>query len=259
VRLVVEKVSLVGIRGCGEDCSQTEIIGGVGAITGYRLATNCAQMMKSLLVVAAGLALSLNAQAKEREGLSGEYVELHACEVYTGGCTASAQITQGGRSLVRVWNFSDGQTAVVLETADQNLALPDTRAKSTVMYLPEQASGAQREEMSRWLKESGVTATQTRVVPISYQREGAHIAVKAGEAVAFSTRAIDACDAGGCGEQLWYTPRGHTGAYTVLVNDQSSVEEPLLRLSWKDHAAKSIFFGKFGTAEPPEFTLASIP
>ena len=56
----------------------------------------------------------------------GEDLELHACDLSTGGGTASAQITLGGRSLVRVGNFEAGHlaglTVVVPEVADENLS-----------------------------------------------------------------------------------------------------------------------------------------
>jgi hypothetical protein len=199
---------------------------------------------------------------------SGEYAELHACEVYTGGCTASAQATLGGRSVLRVWNFQSGQSAgadlagqtvMVLEVANENLAMPKTSATRAVAYLPESATAAQREGLRAWLAQSGINAAETRVVPVSYKREGARITAAGGADVSFTTRAIEACDAGSCGEQLWYEPRGQTDGFTVLVNEGSSIIEPALQLSWKDHAAKSVFFGRFGGGKQGGFQLAGIP
>lgn len=194
----------------------------------------------------------------------GEYVELHACEVYTGGCTASAQATLGGRSMLRVWHFDSagdlaGLSAAALEVANANLAVKDTEASHTVVYLPEGASDAQRGEMREWLARSGVDISESRVVPVSYKRDGSVISVAAGDGVSFSTRAIEACDAGSCGEQLWYSPRGRTGSFTVLVNSHSEVVEPAVKLSWKDHGAKSVFYGRFGEPEKAEFTMAALP
>jgi hypothetical protein len=199
---------------------------------------------------------------------SGEYVELHACEVYTGGCTASAQATLGGRSVLRVWNFRGGevggadvagQTVMALEVAEENLAMPKTQATQAVAYLSESASAAQREGLLSWLARAGVKVGETRVVPLAYSRDGARITVAGGKEVSFSTRAIEACDSGSCGEQLWYEPRGKTDGYTVLVNDHSSVSEPALKLAWKDHSAKSVFFGKFGGEHQGGFQLAGLP
>lgn len=165
--------------------------------------------------------------------------------------------------MLRVWHFDQGawtgQTLAVLETAQENLAFKDARPTAGVAYLPEAADAEQREAMLAWLKENGATAGESRVVPISYRRDGSEITVAVGKSAAFSTRAIEACDAGSCGEQLWYAPRSRTAAFIVLVNRHSQIEEPALALSWKDHGAKSIFFGRFGEPDPAEFTLASLP
>lgn len=198
------------------------------------------------------------------EASTGDYTEVHACEVYTGGCTASAQATQGGRSVLRVWKFDavagslSGLTVAVLEVADANLAMRGTEARAAVAYLPEQATEAQRDELLDWLKQNGVQVTDSRVKPVRYARDGERISFSAGKEIAFSTRGIEACDAGSCGEQLWYEPRGKTGAYTVLVNERSVVEEPGFKLTWKDNSAKSVFFGRFGGSEQAVFHQASL-
>lgn len=197
----------------------------------------------------------------------GEYVELHSCEVYTGGCTASAQATQGGRSLLRIWNFNSGWvgqedlaglTVAVLEVADANLAMPDTTAKTAVAYLPKEINDSKRAALVEWLGKNGIFVGQTFERPLAYTREGHAISFHAGKDIGFSTRKIEDCDAGTCGEQLWYSPRGKTGAFTVLVNERSHVDEPSLKLSWKDHSSKSVFFGRFGPAEVPTFFQASL-
>ena len=75
---------------------------------------------------------------------SGRIVEVHSIEVYTGGCTASAQATMGGRSMLRVWSFEDGVELkglqiAALQVADKNLAFADTQPTSAVVYLPRKA------------------------------------------------------------------------------------------------------------------------
>jgi hypothetical protein len=202
---------------------------------------------------------------------SGRVVELHACEVYTGGCTASAQATQGGRSLLRLWSFENGAHSGVdlaglqvaaLQIADKNLALSDTQTSAAVVYLPAQASDVQRQALVSWLKSTNPEIAAARLVekvaPISYARDASRISVRVGNEIALQTRAIARCEAGGCGESLWYQPRSKTGKFTVLVNENSSVNEPTLALVWKDHTTKSVFFGRFGDDSKPEFRLAAV-
>jgi hypothetical protein len=201
---------------------------------------------------------------------SGNVVEVHAVEVYTGGCTASAQATSGGRSMLRVWSFQNGEhngvalrglQVAALQAADDNLAAAETTPKSAVVYLPRNASDAQRAALLEWLKAANAEIAETpfteKIADIRYAQNGARISLNIGEQIAMKTREIQKCDTGACGESLWYKPRTRIGDYTVLVNESSSVSEPTLSLVWKDNSAKSVFFGSFGADAEPQFRLAS--
>jgi hypothetical protein len=225
--------------------------------------------MKTIWIL--GLLFSLGVTLRA-EKPSGEVIEVHACEVYTGGCTASAQATMGGRSLLRVWNIASGEMdgvnlgglrVALVETAERNLAATGTQSQAAVAYLPADLGETQRAAVTRWLQwQRGDEATGQFVVksaPIEYSREGGRVSIRVGETISLRTRAIAACDAGGCGESLWYEPRTQTSDFTVLVNEHSSVIEPALRLVWKDHNAKSVFFARFGDDKlERKFQLAAV-
>ena len=202
---------------------------------------------------------------------SGKVVEVHAVEVYTGGCTASAQATSGGRSMLRLWSFEDGEQngvalhglqVAALQAADQNLAAAETAPKSAVVYLPRNASDSQRAALVEWLKATNTEIADAplveKIADIQYAQNGARISLQVGEQITMKTREIQKCDTGACGESLWYKPRTKIGDYTVLVNESSTVSEPTLSLVWKDNSAKSVFFGSFGRNAQPAFRLASI-
>ena len=214
------------------------------------------------------LAASLSCAA---EAPNGRVVEVHAVEVYTGGCTASAQATSGGRSMLRLWSFDNGEQdgvslrglqIALLQAADKNLAAADTTPTSAVVYLPRSASDAQRAALVDWLKAANAEIADTplieKLADIKYAQKGSRISLNIGEQIAMKTREIQKCDTGACGESLWYKPRTKVSDYTVLVNESSTVTEPALSLVWKDNSAKSVFFGSFGTDAQPEFRLASI-
>jgi len=202
---------------------------------------------------------------------SGRIVEVHSVEVYTGGCTASAQATMGGRSMLRVWSFEEGAQDGVelkglqiaaLQVADKNLAFADTQPTSAVVYLPRKATDAQRAALVSWLKAANPEIASApmieKIEQIKYEQKEERISLSVGEQIALRTREIQKCDAGACGESLWYKPRSKTGGYTVIVNESSSVNEPALSLVWKDNSAKSVFFGQFGPDAKPEFRIASL-
>lgn len=225
------------------------------------------KLTPALLVTLLGTA----AMAFAAERPTGNVVEMHAVEVYTGGCTASAQATSGGRSMLRLWSFEAGEhqgtplaglQLAALQTADQNLAAAETTPKSAVIYLPREASDVQRAALIGWLKAANAEIARLplieKISEINYAQNGPRISLRIGEQIAMKTREIQKCDTGACGESLWYKPRTSIGEYTVLVNESSTVSEPALSLVWKDNSAKSVFFGSFGHAAQPEFRLASI-
>ena len=202
---------------------------------------------------------------------NGNVMEVHAVEVYTGGCTASAQATSGGRSMLRLWSFENGLhdgvelrglEVAALQAADANLAAAETEPTAAVIYLPREATEAQRAALVNWVKaanpEIATAPLVEKVTDITYAQDGARISLKVGEQIAMKTREIQKCDTGACGESLWYKPRTKIGDYTVLVNESSTVSEPALSLIWKDNSAKSVFFGSFGARAEPQFRLASI-
>jgi hypothetical protein len=194
----------------------------------------------------------------------GSVLELHSCEVYAGGCIVSSEATLGGRNMLRAWNFTDGSfqgtdlaglTLAVLQSSSDNLAAPKAQPGSVIMYLPKNATAAQREALLAWVKSSqsdlGTIANfQTRVVPIQFTKTDTSYALSAGEFVSVKTASLDSCQTGACGEALWYTPRAHTSVFTVALDRSSAVDEPLLQLKWTDAGRRTIFLGKFGEATP---------
>ena len=192
------------------------------------------------------------------EAPRGNLLELHSCELYAGGCTVSSEATQGGRYMVRVWDFSSGEfngaslkglKVALLQTSRDNLAASDSKATESIAYLPDTATAAQREALVAWLKSSQPGChsenLRTRVVPLDLRKTDAGYAFSAGKFVSVETRSLEKCDSGSCGEALWYEPRTATSVFTVAVNSTSQVTEPWLELTWKDSAKRSVFLGRF--------------
>jgi hypothetical protein len=126
----------------------------------------------------------------------------------------------------------------VLQTSADNLAAAGSRAGEAVVYLPESATQPQRDALLAWLKSSQPdfkpARTETRVVPLQFTKGADGYAFSAGDSISVKTAALDSCEMGSCGEELWYQPRATTSLFTVAVNRTSRVNEPLLKLSWTD-------------------------
>lgn len=197
------------------------------------------------------------------DDVRGTVVELHSCEVYTGGCTASAEATLEGRSMLRLWNIASGQQDGVdlaglnvasLETADANLAIAGTKPRAAVVYVPENATQTQRVALVSWLKSTAlpkyVGLTTVRTAPLSFaknsQDEISVVVGANGEIATLTTANLPPCGTGSCGEALWYEPRTRLNHFSVVLNEASSVDEPLLLLRWKNNRTRSVFVGEFG-------------
>ena len=92
-------------------------------------------------------------------GPFGEFVELHSCDLYTGGCTASAESTLLGRQVFRVWSIESGEwngqdlthlKVAVLEKGSKNLAEKGALADTAEIFVPKGLAQAKRDALSSW-------------------------------------------------------------------------------------------------------------
>jgi len=216
--------------------------------------------MKSLAFLLTTLTCLLCRQTLAASQPRGSMLELHSCELYAGGCIVSSEATQGGRYMLRAWHFSDGSfkgadlaglNLVVLQASSDNLATAEANPGSVIVYLPADCSVIQRQALLAWLKTSqsdlrSVPSLQTRSVPVRFSKTDGGYSVSAGDFVSVKTASLESCKTGACGEALWYTPRTQTSVFTVAVNRSSTIQEPLLKLTWNDAGRKTVFLGKFG-------------
>lgn len=226
--------------------------------------------MKTFTLVLTGL-LSLGLPSLfAHDNPRGNLLELHSCELYAGGCIVSSEATQGGRYMLRVWDFSAGKfngtdlsglKVALLQTSSDNLAAPDSQATESVAYLPDSATAVQRQALTAWLESNQPGChsekLQTRTVPLKLEKNDSGYAFAAGKFVSIQTRSLEKCDSGSCGEALWYEPRTATSIFTVAVNRASQVKEPILKLNWKDSAKRSVFLGRFGESDSEVFVTLS--
>jgi hypothetical protein len=194
----------------------------------------------------------------------GSLLELHSCELYAGGCVVSSEATLGGRYMLRAWTFTDGSidgtdlaglSLAALQASIDNLANPKADPGRVIVYLPDNASSAQRTALLRWLESSQPdlrpnTQFQTRTVPMHFAKTQTGYSFSAGEAVSVATGSLESCESGACGQALWYTPRASTSVFTVALDRSSKIHEPLLQLKWDDAGRRSIFLGRFGRETP---------
>jgi hypothetical protein len=174
----------------------------------------------------------------------------------------SGQATLSGRHTLQIWEVTAGDwqgvnlaglRLAVLAAGRENLAAENAHADQAVVYLPDQASHAQQQALVDWVKtrnpQLATAHLQTRVVPISLTSSTNGAAFRAGSFVVLKTVALGDCANRVCGESLWYQPSTPTSVFTVALNESSTIQEPLMKLTWEDFGKRSVFVARFGVTE----------
>jgi hypothetical protein len=188
---------------------------------------------------------------------SGEFVELHSCDLYTGGCTASSESTLLGRQLFRVWSIQQGTwnnqnladlKVALLELGSVNLAEKGASGEKAEIFVPKGLEPARKEALLSWVNSQGTTPASTRVVEaaITYQRSGSAAQVAVGDSILLSTATIGKCSSGACGQVLWYEPRAKHSSVEVVASRVSKIQDSFLDFLWTDHDRPNVFLASFG-------------
>jgi hypothetical protein len=185
----------------------------------------------------------------------GEFVELHSCDLYTGGCTASAESTLLGRQMFRIWSIERGTWSgqdlthlkvAVLETGSRNLAEKGALGDRAEMFVPRDLSQVKREALISWASAQCLLPRGTPVIEaeIIYKRSGQEAIVTVGDKVSLITMPIGRCSSGACGQSLWYEPQVDHSAFEVVASRTSKIQEATL--FWADHDRPNVFLASFG-------------
>ena len=187
----------------------------------------------------------------------GEFIELHSCDLYTGGCTASSESTLLGRQLFRVWSIKEGTwnnqnlagfNVALLELGSVNLAEKGALGDRAELFVPKGLAPVQKDALLSWVNSQTITpaSTQVRDAEITYQRSGPAANITVGDSIALSTMPIARCGTGACGQALWYEPQVKYSSYEVLASRVSKVEDAALNFLWTDHDRPNVFLASFG-------------
>jgi hypothetical protein len=200
----------------------------------------------------------------------GRFLELHSCELFAGSCVVSSEANVAGNYVLRAWQFDHGAIAGVplqglsvalLESGDQNLAVPENAASSAVVYLPPSLTPPQRAALLAWAAQNTrAKLAGARTVPLQIAFAGDRVSFSAGRDIVFDAAAPPPCTTlASCGEMLWYQPRGAATSFVVDQLDRSRIVEPLLTLTWMDHGRRTLFSGRFGDPAPSVPALCGAP
>ncbi len=197
--------------------------------------------------------------------ISGDYIEVRSCDVFTGPCSASSEIGHEGKEAILVWSVQQGAwnnvdlaglTVIAIVRTDETLGDIKYRQPKgrTVLILDEKANPRQQAALADFAKASAskligqVILTRAEQIDIAIGKRtkaGARATVKAGQMVDISTRALSH-DVLGCGNDYVYYPpltkvQNAAPAFTQLFAYQGKG----LNLNWVRVGMRSAFVAVF--------------
>lgn len=196
--------------------------------------------------------------------ISGNYLEVRSCDVYTGPCFANAEMGLDGREGMLVWSIRDGTwngvglsglTVIVVLRTDGTLGdvKYEPRNGRAVLLIDAKADSQQEAALKDFVQTmAGKLVTEIAAVkPASMSVEmgrcssGSCATIKAGNFVEISTRCLGGKDHLCGNEENYYPPLtkvdGALAAYTELAAFRGTE----LNVTWQLTGKRSAYLGTF--------------
>jgi hypothetical protein len=217
------------------------------------------------------LACATAALAGSTPAISGDYLEVRSCDIYTGSCFANAEMNLAGKEAMMVWSVRegswkgtklDGLAVVAVVKADGSMGDVGfaPRTGKAVLIVDRKADAKQRSALADFARTMGgklVTETvAVRTEPIEAKLATCSklgcASVKAGDLVQITTSCLGTKDHVCGNEETFYPPLSKVeGAYPVFA-DLASFTGQGLDCTWQIAGKRSAFLASFSTASTPE-------
>jgi hypothetical protein len=218
--------------------------------------------------VSASILLLVTATAFATKGpaptISGDYVEVRSCDVYTGPCFANAEMGLSGKEGILVWSIRqgawngvplDGLNVIAVVRADGTLGdlRYQPRRGKAVLVVDRMATAKQKAaliDLARSLaggliqEVAEVKAASMEVAIGACARKGC-ASVKAGKLVEISTRCLGAKDHLCGNEETFYPPLTDVDGACPAFAELASYAGSGLNLTWDWVEKRNAFTGSF--------------
>lgn len=207
--------------------------------------------------------------------ISGDYLEVRSCDVYTGPCFANSEMGLTGKEGMLFWSVRDGSwngvslkglNVMAVVRADGTLGNMkyQPRHGDAVLIVDDKADSAQKAALTDFAKKMGgdliskVVAVKTAPVESSLgtcAKKGCS-EVKAGDLVEISTTCLSAKHDVCGNEETFYPPLSKVeNAYPVFT-ELATYTGPGLNVTWQISGKRCAFLGKFEA--PSESTTVAL-
>ena len=219
--------------------------------------------MKTYLAIFA-LAVASTLTAKQSAPtISGGYLEVRSCDVFTGYCFANGEMNLAGKEGMMVWSVSEGSwngtslnglSVIAVVRADGTLGDVrfQPRSAKSVLIVDAKANAKQREALCNLartmagglLKQVAEVKSASIESSIGTCTKAGCASVKADNLVEITTRCLGGKDHVCGNEETYYPPLTDVQA-TPAFTELASFQGDGLNLKWENTGTRSAFIGSF--------------
>jgi len=222
------------------------------------------RLTTTIATVVLSSALTAIAGNSPAPSITGDYLEVRSCDVYTGSCFANAEMGLGGKEAILVWSIRegvwndthlDGLSAIAVLRTDATLGDVNVRLRpgKAMLILDSNADAQQQKALADMVKQlagkliDSIVEVQSSPIVVAFNdcTKATCASVKAGKLVDVKTRCLGEGDHVCGNESVYYPPltkvRGAMPAFTELA----SFQDDCLDLTWSSSGQRSAFIGKF--------------
>jgi hypothetical protein len=215
-------------------------------------------------VIATAAVLCGAKQSETTPAISGDYLEVRTCDVYTGPCFANAEMNLTGKEAILVWSVRQGvwnSTAVdglkVIAVVRTDATLDDQRyhpgSGEAVLIVDAKANGQQREALTdlaksmagRLIKNVRAVKTSNIDASIATCSKSGCASVKAGDLVEVSTRCFSDQDHVCGNEDTYYPPLTSVNGAIPAFTELAAFKGSGLNVNWQSAGQRSAFLAAF--------------
>ena len=196
--------------------------------------------------------------------ITGDYLEVRSCDVYTGPCFANAEMGLSGREGMLVWAIRegawngvklDGLNVIAVVRTDGTLGdlRYQPRSGKAVLVVDRAATPSQRDALTDFARSMAgglikeVTEVKTAPMDVAIATCGKKgcASVKAGNLVEITTRCLGSKDHLCGNEETFYPPLTEVNDAYPAFTEVASFEGSGLNLTWAMVEKRNAFLGSF--------------
>jgi len=220
--------------------------------------------MKSSLAILSLAALTAFASTQSTPTISGDYLEVRSCDVYTGPCFANAEMNLSGKEGILVWSIREGSwngtplgglSVIAVVSTDGTLGDMSYQPRSgrAILIIDEKADAQQREALGnlarskagRLIKEVVAVRTAPIEASVGSCSKAGCASVKAGNLVEVNTRCLGGHDHLCGNEETYYPPLTSVENAIPAFTERASFKGSGLNLTWEATGQRNAFLATF--------------